>query len=151
VIFGKLLQICVRVRSVFAAKKETQAPDRLTESSRDKIRMNLTFSTNLKESVTGVHFVQESGPERVDLKLFRDISNAVGKDVVIASSSSDILVSNFQTEATHPARIVRGHAFNSPHVVPLVEVVGGKLTSPENVTRAVKFYAQIGKKPIRMV
>src|SRR5437899_11152599 len=56
----------------------------------------------------------------------------------------------FQTEATNPARILLGHPFNPPHVIPLVEVVGGKLTSAENVTRAVKFYTEIGKKPIRM-
>ncbi|WP_035354656.1 3-hydroxyacyl-CoA dehydrogenase NAD-binding domain-containing protein [Edaphobacter aggregans] len=113
---------------------------------------DLTFSTDLKESLRGVDFVQENGPERVDLKLklFKDISDAVGPDVIIASSSSGIPVSNFQTEATNPERILLGHPFNPPHVVPLVEVVGGKLTSAENVTRAVKFYAQIGKKPIRM-
>jgi carnitine 3-dehydrogenase len=113
---------------------------------------NLTFSTDLKEALRGVDFVQENGPERLDLKLklFKDISDAIGPDVIIASSSSGIPVSNFQTEATNPARIVLGHPFNPPHVVPLVEVVGGKLTSAENVTRAVNFYAQIGKKPIRM-
>jgi 3-hydroxyacyl-CoA dehydrogenase len=115
-------------------------------------RNKLMFSTNLKEALKGVDFVQENGPERLDLKLklFKDISDAVCPDVIIASSSSGIPVSNFQTEATNPARILLGHPFNPPHVVPLVEVVGGKLTSAENVTRAVKFYAQIGKKPIRM-
>jgi hypothetical protein len=77
---------------------------------------------------------------------FSDISDAVGPDVIIASSSSGIPVSYFQTEATNPARIVLGHPVNPPHVVPLVEVVGGKLTSAENVTRAVKFYAQIGSR-----
>src|SRR6202049_790452 len=108
---------------------------------------NLTFSTDLKESLRGVDFVQENGPERLDLqlKLFKDISDAVGPDVIIASSSSGIPVSNFQTDATNPARIVLGHPFNPPHVVPLVEVVGGKLTSAENVTRAVQFYTQIGQ------
>src|ERR1700759_4682539 len=113
---------------------------------------NLNFSTDLKEALQGVDFVQENGPERLDLKLklFKDISEAIGPDVIIASSSSGIPVSNFQTEATNPARIVLGHPFNPPHVVPLVEVVGGKLTSAENVTRAVTFYTQIGKKPIRM-
>jgi carnitine 3-dehydrogenase len=113
---------------------------------------SLTFSINLQEALRGVDFVQENGPERLDLKLklFKDISDAVGPDVIIASSSSGIPVSNFQTEATNPARIVLGHPFNPPHVVPLVEVVGGKLTSVENVTRAFEFYSQIGKKPIRM-
>jgi carnitine 3-dehydrogenase len=115
-------------------------------------KKNTMFSTNLQEALRGVDFVQENGPERLDLKLklFKDISDAVGKDVIIASSSSGIPVSDFQTEAANPARILLGHPFNPPHIVPLVEVVGGKLTSPDNVTRAVKFYAQIGKKPIRM-
>lgn len=113
---------------------------------------NLSFSTNLKTALSGVDFVQENGPERIDLKLklFKDISDAIGEDVIIASSSSGIPVSDFQTEATNPARILLGHPFNPPHVIPLVEVVGGKLTSAEHVTRAVTFYAQIGKKPIRM-
>jgi len=77
---------------------------------------NVTFSTNLAESLSGVDFVQENGPEREDLKieLFRDISDAVGKDVIIASSSSGIPVSNFQTEATNPARILLGHPFTPP-------------------------------------
>src|SRR5260370_35711474 len=97
-------------------------------------------SSHLKESLRGVVVVQENGPERLDLKLklFKDISDAVGPDVIIASSSSGIPVSNFQTEATNPARIVLGHPFNPPHVVPLVEVVGGTLTYADNVTRAVK-------------
>ncbi|MBS1798427.1 MAG: 3-hydroxyacyl-CoA dehydrogenase [Acidobacteria bacterium] len=113
---------------------------------------NLSFSTNLRESLNDVDFVQENGPERVDLKLqlFKDISDAVGPNVIIASSSSGIPVSNFQTEATNPARVLLGHPFNPPHIIPLVEVVGGKLTSTENITQAVQFYAQIGKKPIRM-
>src|SRR5260370_16175980 len=113
---------------------------------------NLTFSTDLKESLRGVDFVQENGPERLDLKLklFKDISNAIGNDVISASSSSGIPVSDFQTQATNPSRVLLGHPPNPPHVIPLVEVVGGKLTSAENVTRAVRFYARIGKKPIRM-
>jgi 3-hydroxyacyl-CoA dehydrogenase len=113
---------------------------------------NVTFSTNLVESLSGVDFVQENGPERVDLKrkLFKDISEAVGKDVIIASSSSGIPVSDFQTEAANPARILLGHPFNPPHLIPLIEVAGGRLTSAENVSRAIHFYAQIGKKPIRV-
>ena len=120
------------------------------EAGADK--SNLTFSKNLKECLEGVDFVQENGPERLDikLKLIKEISDAVGPDVIIASSSSGMPVSDFQMEATNPARIVLGHPFNPPHIVPLVEVVGGKLTSADNVTRAVNFYAQIGKKPIRL-
>src|SRR5260370_11459158 len=89
---------------------------------------NLTFSTDLKESLRGVDFVQENGPERLDLKLklFKDISDAIGPDVIIASSSSGIPVSIFQTEATNPARIVLGHPFNPPHELPLGDVFEDK-------------------------
>jgi carnitine 3-dehydrogenase len=74
-------------------------------------KSNLTFSTDMKEALSGVDFVQENGPERLDLKLkfFKDISDAIGPNVIIASSSSGIPVSNFQIEATNPERIVLGH------------------------------------------
>lgn len=112
----------------------------------------LTFSVDLAQALNGADFVQENGPERIDLKLklFKDISNAVGPDVIIASSSSGIPVSDFQGDATRPERIVLGHPFNPPHLVPLVEVAGGSRTSDETVTKAMRFYTQIGKKPIRM-
>lgn len=120
------------------------------ESGADKNR--LTFSTDIATALQNVDFVQENGPEQLYLKqqLFRDISNAIRPDVIIASSSSGIPVSDFQGEATNPERILLGHPFNPPHMVPLVEVAGGKLTSPECLTKAMRFYAQIGKKPIRM-
>lgn len=112
----------------------------------------LFFSTDLATALDGVDFVQENGPERLDLKnqLFRDIAQAIRADVIVASSSSGIPVSDFQNAAAHPERILLGHPFNPPHVLPLVEVAGGKSTSPENVAKAMRFYAQIGKKPIRM-
>ncbi|UZW62177.1 3-hydroxyacyl-CoA dehydrogenase NAD-binding domain-containing protein [Lysobacter enzymogenes] len=115
-------------------------------------RARLFFSTDLATALDGVDFVQENGPERLDLKhqLFRDIADAIRADVIVASSSSGIPVSDFQAAAAHPERIVLGHPFNPPHVIPLVEVAGGNLTSSENVAKAMRFYAQIGKKPIRM-
>src|SRR5258708_19237884 len=54
------------------------------------------------------------------------------------------------SKCTHPERIVVGHPFNPPHVIPLVEVVGGAKTSPEAIQRAMEFYASIGKKPIHL-
>ncbi len=116
----------------------------------DKTR--LSFSTDLARGLAGVDFVQENGPERIDLKrqLFADIARAVGPAAIIASSSSGIPVSDFQDAAAHPERILLGHPFNPPHVLPLVEVAGGKLTSEDNIAKALRFYSQIGKKPIRM-
>jgi len=117
-------------------------------ASRDK----LSFTTDLAEAVRHAVFIQESGPEQVDVKhaLIAAIESAANADAIIASSSSGLSVSEIQAGARHPERIVLGHPFNPPHLIPLVEVGGGKLTSPENVTNAIAFYASTGKKAIRI-
>ena len=117
-------------------------------ASRDR----LSFTTNMKDALAQADFVQENGPERVDfkIKLFADMDDATPPDSIIASSSSGITPSVMQTNAKHPERILIGHPFNPPHIIPLVEVVGGTKTSPEAVERAIAFYASIGKKPIRL-
>ena len=117
-------------------------------ASRDR----LSFTTNMKEALSQADFVQENGPERVDfkIKLFADMDDATPADSIIASSSSGITPSVMQTNAKHPERILIGHPFNPPHIIPLVEVVGGAKTSPEAIERAIAFYASIGKKPIKL-
>src|SRR6266498_905718 len=115
-------------------------------------RERLTFSPDLKETVSRADLVQENGPERPDfkIKLFAEIDAATPADSIIASSSSGITPSVMQSQCKHPERIVIGHPFNPPHVIPLVEVVGGTKTSPEAIQRAIAFYASIGKKPIHL-
>ena len=71
-------------------------------------------------------------------------------DSIIASSSSGITPSVIQSKCKHPERVVVGHPFNPPHIIPLVEVVGGTKTSPEAIQQAIAFYASIGKKPIHL-
>src|SRR5262244_2133543 len=117
-------------------------------ASRDR----LSFTTNMKEALSQADFVQENGPERVDfkIKLFADVDDATPKDSIIASSSSGITPSVMQTNAKHSERILIGHPFNPPHIIPLVEVVGGTKTSPEAIQQAISFYASIGKKPIKL-
>src|SRR5262249_56750865 len=117
-------------------------------ASRDR----LTFTTNLQNALSAADFVQENGPERPDfkIKLFADMDAATPVDSIIASSSSGITPSVMQTNCKHPERILVGHPFNPPHIIPLVEVVAGGKTSPEAVDRAIAFYASIGKKPIRL-
>jgi hypothetical protein len=78
------------------------------------------------------------------------MDEATPTDSIIASSSSGIIPSVMQTNAKHPERILVGHPFNPPHMIPLVEVVGGTKTSPEAIQQAIKFYASIGKKPIKL-
>src|SRR5262245_21897573 len=113
-------------------------------------RNRLTFTTSLRDAVSAADLVQENGPERPDfkMKLFADIDEATPVTSIIASSSSGITPSVMQSKAKHPERILVGHPFNPPHLIPLVEVVGGAKTSPEYVQRAMAFYASIGKKPI---
>ena len=112
----------------------------------------LRFDADLAAAVAGAEFVQESGPEREDLKveLFRRLDALAAPDVLLASSSSGLAMSVLQAGCAHPGRCVIGHPFNPPHLIPLVEVVGGRATAPEAVERACAFYAGLGKRPIRL-
>jgi 3-hydroxyacyl-CoA dehydrogenase len=112
----------------------------------------LTFHAEPERAVEAADFVQENGPEREDLKqdLFRRLDAAAAPDVILSTSSSGLLVSRIQTACRNPERVVLGHPFNPPHLIPLVEVVGGEQTSPEVVDAAMAFYASIGKRPIRL-
>ncbi len=107
---------------------------------------------SMTEALKGVEFVQESGPENLELKrvLLPEIESCVGDDVIIASSSSALLVSDMQSECRLPGRIVLGHPFNPAHLMPLVEIVGGKLTDPAAVEAAKILYDEMGKKPVVM-
>ena len=67
---------------------------------------------------------------------------------MLASSSSGLKPSDFQDARRHPGRVLVGHPFNPPHLIPLVEVVGGRLTAPDAIAAAMGFYAGIGKRPI---
>jgi 3-hydroxyacyl-CoA dehydrogenase len=118
--------------------------------SKNASRERLTFTTKLQEALSGADFVQENGPERPDFKMkfFVEIDDATPIDSIIASSSSGITPSVIQSQCKHPERVLIGHPFNPPHIIPLVEVVGGSKTSPEAIQQALKFYSSIGKKTI---
>jgi 3-hydroxyacyl-CoA dehydrogenase len=113
---------------------------------------HLQFTSDMQKALSNADLVQENGPERPDfkIKLFADMDAATPEDSLIASSSSGITMSVMQSACKHPERCVIGHPFNPPHVIPLVEVVGGAQTSPETVQRAIEFYESIGKKPIHV-
>jgi carnitine 3-dehydrogenase len=112
----------------------------------------LSFHSRIEQAVEGCIFVQENGPERVSVKreLLARISAAAPPDSLIATSSSGLSVSEIQEVAVHPERVVLGHPFNPPHLIPLVEVGGGRLTAEEAIGKALAFYTSIGKRPIRM-
>jgi len=112
----------------------------------------LAFSRELKTAVAGADFVQESGPEREDIKvrLFAEMDALLSPDVILASSSSGLKMSAIQRDCLHPGRCVIGHPFNPPHLIPLVEIVGGRGTTAETLDRAEKFYTGTGKRTIRL-
>ena len=88
----------------------------------------------MKEALSSADFVQENGPERPDfkIKLYADMDEVTPPNSLIASSSSSLTMSVIQSKCARPERCVIGHPFNPPHVIPLVEVVGGAQTSPAN-------------------
>ena len=112
----------------------------------------LSFTPDLRRAAAEADFIQENAPERPDLKvkLFAEMDDAAPAEAIIASSSSAIKMSVIQAECKHPGRTIIGHPFNPPHIIPLVEVVGGTQTAPETVQGAMAFYASTGKKPVHL-
>lgn len=109
------------------------------------------FASDLADAVSDADFVQENGPERLDVKqmMLAEIAEAAPPEAIIASSTSGYAPSAISEQArTAPERIVVGHPFNPAHLVPVVEVVPSPDASVEVVDRALEMYRSIGKKPI---
>src|SRR5258708_6373171 len=115
----------------------------------DDLEKKLSFEANLERSVTGADLVQENGPERIEFKqdLWAHIGKVVGEHALMLSSSSAKTATEQSLKMPRPDRLLVGHPFNPPHLIPLVEVVPGEKTSPEAVDDAVAFYAALGKVP----
>jgi len=136
-----------RLRADVAAIWPTLAP--VADASLER----LSFSADAGEAAAGADFVQENGPEREQVKheLYRVLDEAARPEVVLASSSSGLLPTAIARGCPrHPERVLIGHPFNPPHLIPLVEVVPGEKTAEATVERALAFYTAIGKKPIRL-
>ena len=112
----------------------------------------LDFRPGPAATVEGVGFVQESAPEKLDVKrtLYAEIDAALPDDVVMSSSTSGLIMSELQAGFSNASRFVVGHPFNPPHLIPLVEVVGGADTAAHVVDWSIDFYNAHGKKAIRL-
>ena len=112
----------------------------------------LTFHAGPAAAVSGAGFVQESAPEKIDVKraLYAEIDAALPDDVVMSSSTSGLIMSELQAGFSNASRFVVGHPFNPPHLIPLVEVVGGADTDASVVDWTIDFYDAHGKKAIRL-
>ncbi len=117
-------------------------------ASRDR----LSVTSDLDVAVQDSDFIQESSPERIEVKqaLYKTLGEIVPSHVVIGSSTSGLTMTDIQQNCATPERCVIGHPFNPPYLLPLVEIVGGKQTSPDAVAWAGKFYESAGKSPLIM-
>ena len=115
-------------------------------------RDRLSVTSNLNMAVQDTDFIQESAPERIEIKqaLYKTLGEIVPSHVVIGSSTSGLTMTDIQQNCATPERCVIGHPFNPPYLLPLVEIVGGKQTSPDAVAWAGKFYEAAGKSPLIM-
>lgn len=116
----------------------------------DDLMARIVVEPDLEAAVTGAEVVQETGPERIELKqeLFARFEAAAPPDALLLSSTSGLMPSDMGARMKEPGRAVVGHPFNPPHVVPLVEVVPGARTPEATVQAAVGFYRSLGKVPV---
>ena len=110
---------------------------------------NLRFEQNLRRAVADADLVQENGPERIEFKqdLWARIDKVVKREALLLSSSSARTATEQARDMANPGRMLVGHPFNPPHLIPLVEVVPGEKTHPDATADAVAFYAALGKVP----
>jgi carnitine 3-dehydrogenase len=152
--------VLARGLDVVATDPAPGAEERLRDTVRvrlDELGVNAAdertrFVSDPAEAVAGADLVLEGGPERLDLKreLFEVLDAAARPEVLLASSSSGLGPSSFQGGCRHPERVLVTHPFNPPHLVPLVEVVGGAQTSEEAVGSAMAVMRHLGKQPVRL-
>lgn len=110
----------------------------------------LTLAATLEDAVKDADFIQESVPERLDLKhtVLVEIDAHARAEALIGSSTSGLKPTDMQVPMTHPERLVVAHPFNPVYLLPLVEIVAGEKTAPDFVEKARTIYASIGMKPV---
>ncbi|MBP2472083.1 ketoreductase RED1 [Crossiella equi] len=116
----------------------------------EELLTRLEFAPDAVHAVHDVVAVQENGPERLEFKqdLFAALEKAAPADALLLSSTSGLVPSLLGEKMTDPGRVLVGHPFNPPHVLPLVEIVPNPATTPETIARAVAFYRELGKTPV---
>ena len=112
----------------------------------------LSFTASIGDAVVGADLIQESAPERLDVKkrVHEEIGEAAGADAVIGSSTSGLLPSEIQAGTLRADRMLVAHPYNPVYLLPVVEIVGGKDTSADTITRAMEIYSSIGMKPVQI-
>ena len=148
-IFDPDPEIARKLETVIANARRAQAklfPGLSTSEGR------LTIAASIEQAVVGADFVQESLPEREDLKqsVLAAVDRATRPEIVIASSTSGLLPTRLQAKMANPERFVVGHPFNPVYLLPLVEVCGGEKTSDAAKQTAMKLYTAVGMRPLHV-
>jgi len=135
----------IRTNLTFQKKNYSLNPNEI-----EKVLERIHLTTRIDDAVWDADYVQESVPDNIDIKrrVFKKIDAVAKKHVVIASSSSGLLMSDIQTATTHPERCVLVHPFLPVHLIPLIEICGGPGTSSETIKVARDFMKKLGKTPI---
>ena len=122
----------------------------VTPQRRQEIAGRVKLTTSMEEAVKNAQFIQESGPERLEIKrsILAQVEEFASPDAIYASSTSGLLVSDIAAQAAHPQRCVGAHPYNPPHLIPLVELTSGDKTDPELLQLAYDFYQSIGKEAV---
>jgi ketoreductase RED1 len=120
--------------------------------STGNLARNLSFHSELESAIEGAALVQESGLETLDFKqeLFARMSCHTGPQTLLVSSSSTFRATDIARDMADPGRMLIGHPFNPPYLIPLVELVPGERTSPATMAQAMAFYRALGKRPVAL-
>ena len=113
-------------------------------------RGSMVFASSIADAVSDAELIIEAVPERLDVKqaVYAEIEATAARDAIISSSTSGIMPTDLQDGMMHPGRLLVGHPFNPVYLLPLVELVGGKATDADTITRAAAFCASIGMHPL---
>ena len=122
----------------------------LKDADPDEIVAAIRLTTSMEEAVADAQFIQESGPERLEIKqsILAQVEACAAADALYASSTSGLLISDIAAKAAHPERCVGAHPYNPPHLIPLVELTSGDKTDPALLRLAYDFYQSIGKEAV---
>ncbi len=118
--------------------------------SKDEVLSRISYTTSMEEAVKDAQFIQESGPERIELKqsMLAQIEESAPAESIYATSASGLPLTQITEKAIHPERCVGGHPYNPPHLIPLVEITKTEKTDEANVALAKEFYESLGKEAI---
>ena len=134
---GKSLDSLVRFKAV-------------DEERAQQISSGIRFTSDMETAVKDAQLIQESGPERLEIKqdILRSIEQYAPYDAIICSSTSGLLVTDIAAKAHNPRRVVGTHPYNPPHLIPLVEITGAEGTDRAVIQAVHDFYQSIGKEAI---